>query len=176
MKPSGFSEAATMAYWRYHHVNTRIVRIFNTYGLRLQLNDGRVISNFMRQGLRGEDLTVYGDGRQTLSFCYVTDEIEGILRLSRAEGHLPVNIGNPNEFTILECAQKVLEIIGSRSKIRPSPLPQDEPKQRCPDISIAKKLLNWKPTVDLTLALSYVWIILSARPPGDQSLNTSKRV
>src|SRR5215467_9511823 len=144
-----FAEAATMAYYRYHQVNTRIVRIFNTYGPRLQLNDGRVISNFMKQALRGEDLTVYGDGTQTRSFCYVSDEIEGIMRLSRAQEHLPVNIGNPNEFTILECAREVLAVTGSKSKVAFSPLPQDDPKQRCPDISKAKRLLNWEPTTHL---------------------------
>ena len=144
-----FAEAATMAYHRYHQVNTRIVRIFNTYGPRLQLNDGRVISNFMKQALLGEDLTVYGDGSQTRSFCYVDDEIEGILRLSRAQEHLPVNIGNPNEFTILECAREVLEVTGSKSKVSFAPLPQDDPKQRCPDISKAKRLLNWEPSTQL---------------------------
>jgi dTDP-glucose 4,6-dehydratase len=144
-----FAEAATMAYHRYHNVNTRIVRIFNTYGPRLQLNDGRVISNFMKQALMGEDLTVYGEGSQTRSFCYVDDEIEGILRLSRADEHLPVNIGNPNEFTILECAREVLAVTGSKSKLTFAPLPQDDPKQRCPDISKAKRLLNWEPTTQL---------------------------
>ncbi|HEY7404590.1 MAG TPA: UDP-glucuronic acid decarboxylase family protein [Candidatus Angelobacter sp.] len=144
-----FAEAATMAYHRYHKVNTRIVRIFNTYGPRLQLNDGRVISNFMKQAILGEDLTVYGDGSQTRSFCYVNDEIEGIMRLSRSQEHLPVNIGNPNEFTILECAREVLAVTGSKSKIAYAPLPQDDPKQRCPDISKAKRLLNWEPTTQL---------------------------
>jgi dTDP-glucose 4,6-dehydratase len=144
-----FAEAATMAYNRYHQVNTRIVRIFNTYGPRLQLNDGRVISNFMKQALRGEDLTVYGDGSQTRSFCYVSDEIDGILRLSRTQEHLPVNIGNPQEFTIIECAHKVIEVTGSRSKIRRLPLPQDDPKQRRPDISKAKSLLGWEPKIRL---------------------------
>jgi dTDP-glucose 4,6-dehydratase len=144
-----FAEAATMAYHRYHKLDTKIVRIFNTYGPRLQLNDGRVISNFMRQALRGEDLTVYGDGSQTRSFCYVDDEIDGILRLARAEEHLPVNIGNPNEFTILECAQEVLSVTGSKSKISFAPLPQDDPKQRCPDIRKAKALLHWEPSTQL---------------------------
>ena len=113
-----FTEAVTMAYHRYHKVDTRIVRIFNTYGPRLQLNDGRVVSNFMKQAIRGEDLTVYGDGSQTRSFCYVSDEVDGFLRLAKSSEHLPVNIGNPNEFTILECAQTVLKITGSKSKIR----------------------------------------------------------
>src|SRR5579863_1046817 len=124
-----FAEAATMAYHRYHKVNTHIVRIFNTYGPRLQLNDGRVISNFMKQALQGEELTVYGTGAQTRSFCYVSDEVEGILRLSRSDEHLPVNIGNPHEFTILECAKEVLAVTGSGSKIRHEKLPEDDPKQ-----------------------------------------------
>ena len=156
-----FAEAATMAYHRYHGVNTRIVRIFNTYGPRLQLNDGRVISNFMKQALRGEALTVYGDGSQTRSFCYVADEIEGILRLSRSgeDEHLPVNIGNPTEFTILECARKVLEVTASKSTIVYETLPQDDPKQRRPDISKAKRLLDWEPKIaleeGLRLSLDY---------------------
>lgn len=148
-----FSEAVTMACHRYFNVDTRIVRIFNTYGPRLQLNDGRVVSNFMKQALRGEDLTVYGDGYQTRSFCYVSDEIEGIMRLSRNDEHLPVNIGNPGEFTILECAKLVLKVTGSKSKIRFEPLPQDDPKQRRPDIAKAKKLLGWEPKVDLETGL-----------------------
>jgi dTDP-glucose 4,6-dehydratase len=148
-----FAEATTMAYCRYHKVNTRIVRIFNTYGPRLQLNDGRVISNFMKQALCGEDLEVYGNGSQTRSFCYVSDEIEGILRLSRVEEHLPVNIGNPNEFTILECARKVVEITGSTSKICFASIPEDDPKRRCPDITKARALLGWGPTVELATGL-----------------------
>jgi dTDP-glucose 4,6-dehydratase len=151
-----FSEALTMAYHRYHRVDTRIVRIFNTYGPRMQLNDGRVIPNFMKQALRGEDLTVYGDGRQTRSFCYVSDLIEGILRLAASEEHFPVNLGNPEEFTILECAHRVLTTTGSKSQIRHEKLPQDDPKQRCPDISKAKNLLGWEPRIalDVGLALS----------------------
>ena len=148
-----FAEALTMAYRRYHKVDTRIVRIFNTYGPRLQLNDGRVVSNFMRQALTGEDLTVYGDGSQTRSFCYVSDEVAGILALSQSGEHEPTNIGNPGEFTILECAKVVLEVTGSRSKIRFEPLPQDDPKQRCPDISKAKRLLGWEPVIDLRTGL-----------------------
>jgi dTDP-glucose 4,6-dehydratase len=144
-----FSEAVTMAHHRYHQVDTRILRIFNTYGPRMQLNDGRVIPNFMCQALRGENLTVYGDGGQTRSFCYVGDEIDGIVRLSRAAEHDPVNIGNPTEFTILECARKVIEVTGSASKIQFEALPQDDPKQRCPDISKARRLLGWEPKVDL---------------------------
>jgi dTDP-glucose 4,6-dehydratase len=148
-----FTEAVTMAYRRYHNVDTRIVRIFNTYGPRLQLNDGRVVSNFMKQALRGEGLTVYGDGNQTRSFCYVSDEIDGFLRLSKSDEHLPVNIGNPKEFTILECAQMVLKVTGSISKICYEPLPQDDPKQRRPDITKARTLLGWEPKVDLETGL-----------------------
>jgi len=148
-----FSEALTMAYHRYHKVDTRIVRIFNTYGTRMQLNDGRVVPNFMKQALRGEDLTVYGDGSQTRSFCYVSDEVDGFLRLAKSSEHLPVNIGNPSEFTILECAKKVLGVTGSKSQIRYEPLPQDDPKQRRPDISKAKTLLGWEPKIDLETGL-----------------------
>ena len=148
-----FAEAATMAYHRYHKVDTRILRIFNTYGPRLQLNDGRVISNFMKQALRGEPLTVYGDGKQTRSFCYVSDEVDGILRLSRSSEHNPVNIGNPIEFTILECAHLVLKVTDSSSTISYEPLPQDDPKQRRPDISKARHLLEWEPKIDLETGL-----------------------
>jgi dTDP-glucose 4,6-dehydratase len=148
-----FSEALVMAYHRYYGVNTRLVRIFNTYGPRLQKNDGRVISNFMTQALKGEDLTVYGEGEQTRSFCYVKDEIEGILRLSRSEEHLPVNIGNPVEWTILECAKEVLRITQSSSRIAYRPLPQDDPVQRQPDISKARRLLGWEPKIDLETGL-----------------------
>lgn len=148
-----FAEATTMAYLRYHKVDTHIVRIFNTYGPRLQINDGRVISNFMKQALRGEDLTVYGNGSQTRSFCYVSDEVDGILALSNSDEHEPTNIGNPSEFTILECARVVLEATGSKSKIRYEGLPQDDPKQRCPDISKAKRLLGWEPKIDLRTGL-----------------------
>ena len=148
-----FSEAATMAYHRYHGVDTHIVRIFNTYGPRLQANDGRVISTLMRQALQGEPLTIFGDGSQTRSFCYVDDEVEGILRLSRSREHLPVNIGNPVEFTIRECAEMVLEVTGSDSPIVFEPLPQDDPRQRQPDITKARQLLGWEPKVDLRTGL-----------------------
>jgi dTDP-glucose 4,6-dehydratase len=154
-----FTEAVTMAYRRYHNLDTRIVRIFNTYGPRMQLNDGRVVPQFMKQALRGDDLTVYGDGKQTRSFCYVSDEIDGFIRLSKSDEHLPVNIGNPAEFTILECAQVVLKVTGSESKVRYQPLPQDDPKQRQPDIAKARQLLGWEPRIDLEtglrLALDY---------------------
>jgi len=148
-----FSEALTMAYHRYYGVDTRLVRIFNTYGPRLEKNDGRVISNFMVQALKGEDLTVYGEGEQTRSFCYVSDEIEGILGLSRTDEHLPVNVGNPNEWTILDCAKTVLKVTGSSSKIVYHPLPQDDPSQRQPDISKAKRLFGWEPKIDLETGL-----------------------
>jgi dTDP-glucose 4,6-dehydratase len=148
-----FAEAVTMAYHRYRGVDTRILRIFNTYGPRLQLNDGRVISNFMKQALRGEALTVYGDGSQTRSFCYVSDEVEGILRLAKSDLHDPVNIGNPDEFTVLDCAKMVLKVTGSKSPIVFEPLPQDDPRQRCPDITQAKELLGWKPKIDLETGL-----------------------
>ena len=148
-----FAEATTTAYRRYHKVDVRIVRIFNTYGPRLQMNDGRVISNFMKQALRGEDLTVYGDGSQTRSFCYVSDEIEGILRLAWSSEQEPTNIGNPGEFTILECASEVLRVTKSKSGIEHLPLPQDDPKQRRPDITKARKLLGWEPKIDLPTGL-----------------------
>ena len=133
-----FSEALIMAYHRYYSVDTRMVRIFNTYGPRLHPTDGRVISNLMIQALRDEPLTVYGDGNQTRSFCYVADLIDGILRLSRSSEHLPVNIGNPDEWTIKDCAREVLAVTGSKSKIRYEPLPIDDPMQRCPDITKAR--------------------------------------
>jgi dTDP-glucose 4,6-dehydratase len=148
-----FTEAVTMGYRRYHKVDTWIARIFNTYGPRMQLNDGRVVPNFMKQALRGEDITVYGDGSQTRSFCYVRDEIEGFIRLAKSSEHLPVNIGNPNEFTILGCAECVQRVTGSTSKIRYESLPQDDPKQRCPDISKARQLLGWEPKIDLEAGL-----------------------
>ena len=165
-----FAEAVTMAYHRYHKVDTHIVRIFNTYGPRLQLNDGRVISNFMRQALLGEDLTVYGDGSQTRSFCYVSDEVAGILALAKSDEYEPTNIGNPGEFTILECAKVVLDVTGSRSKIRFEPLPQDDPKQRRPDISKAKRLLGWEPKIDLRtglqMSLEYFRSAVATKVPG----------
>jgi dTDP-glucose 4,6-dehydratase len=144
-----FSEALVTAYFRYHGVNTHLVRIFNTYGPRLAPNDGRVISNLMMQALRGAALTVYGDGSQTRSFCYVSDLVDGILRLSRSVKHGPVNIGNPTEFTILECAKVVQEIVGVEGEILFKPLPQDDPRQRRPDITRARELLGWEPTIAL---------------------------
>lgn len=144
-----FSEALVAAYQRYHGVNTHMVRIFNTYGPRLQANDGRVISNLMMQALRGDPLTVYGDGLQTRSFCYVSDLIEGIIRLSKTDEHDPTNIGNPVEWTILECAHEIQNLLGSKAEITFRPLPQDDPKQRRPDISKARRLLGWEPKVPL---------------------------
>jgi dTDP-glucose 4,6-dehydratase len=148
-----FSEAAVMAYHRYYGVDTRLVRIFNTYGPRLQANDGRVISNLMMQALRGEPLTIYGSGSQTRSFCFVSDLIDGIVRLSQSPEHLPVNIGNPDEWTILECAQEVLAVTGSNSEILFKPLPQDDPTRRRPDITRARTLLGWEPKVTLRQGL-----------------------
>ena len=148
-----FTEAVTVAYRRYYNVDVRIARIFNTYGPRMQIRDGRVVPNFMRQALLGEDLTVYGNGSQTRSFCYVSDEIDGFLRLAKSDEHMPVNVGNPDEFTILECAQLVLKVTGSKSRIRYEPLPQDDPKQRRPDITKALQLLGWEPEVDLETGL-----------------------
>jgi dTDP-glucose 4,6-dehydratase len=144
-----FAEALTVAYRRYHSTNTGLVRIFNTYGPRLQKNDGRVISNLMIQALRGEDLTIYGDGSQTRSFCYVSDLIDGILRLAFSSEPMPVNIGNPDEWTILECAKEVLAVTGSASRIVHSSLPLDDPARRRPDITRARTLLGWQPKVSL---------------------------
>ena len=144
-----FSEAATAAYRRCHATDAKIARIFNTYGPRLQLNDGRVISNFMKQALRGEDLTVYGEGSQTRSFCYVADEVEGLVQLAFSEETGPMNIGNPNEFTILQCAELVLKVTASKSKVKFEPLPQDDPMQRQPDITLARTKLGWEPKIGL---------------------------
>jgi len=144
-----FAEAMTMAYHRYHGVDTRIVRIFNTYGPRMRPNDGRVISNFIVQALKGDPLTIYGDGSQTRSFCYVDDEVDGIFRLYNSDQTEPTNIGNPKEFTIKELAQLILKEIGSSSVIATLPLPQDDPRVRQPDISIAGEILGWEPEVDL---------------------------
>jgi len=148
-----YAEALVMAYHRSRGANTHLVRIFNTYGPRLHPEDGRVISNFIAQALANQPLTIYGKGDQTRSFCYVDDLVEGILRLSRSEEHLPVNIGNPNEFTILECAREVLELTGSKSKLRYLPMPEDDPTRRCPDIAKAKALLGWEPKTNLRQGL-----------------------
>jgi dTDP-glucose 4,6-dehydratase len=143
-----FAEAMVMAYHRYHGVNTHICRIFNTYGPRMRLDDGRVLPNFMGQALRGEPLTVYGDGAQTRSFCYVDDLVEGIHRLLFADFHEPVNLGNPHEVTIREFAQEILALTGSKSPLVNNPLPQDDPKVRRPDITRARSLLGWEPKID----------------------------
>src|SRR6185369_13067958 len=143
-----FSEAMTMAYHRYHGVNTHIVRIFNTYGERMRLDDGRVVPNLMGQALRGEPLTVYGDGSQTRSFCYQADLVEGIYRLLFADFHEPVNLGNPNEVSILDFAKEILALSGAKLQIEFKPLPQDDPKVRKPDITRARTLLGWEPKVD----------------------------
>jgi dTDP-glucose 4,6-dehydratase len=148
-----FAEAMAMAYHRYHGVETRIVRIFNTYGPRMRLNDGRALPAFMSQALRGEAITVFGDGSQTRSFCYVDDLIEGIWRLLHSDEIMPTNVGNPQEMTILEFAERVRELTGSRSEIVFKALPQDDPKVRQPDISKARKLLSWEPKVPLTVGL-----------------------
>ncbi|MFQ5557613.1 MAG: UDP-glucuronic acid decarboxylase family protein [Acidimicrobiales bacterium] len=154
-----FSEAMTMAYHRFHGVDTRIVRIFNTYGPRMRPDDGRVVSNFIVQAQRGEPLTVYGDGSQTRSFCYVDDEVRGILALLDSDEHDPVNIGNPHEFTIRELADVVIDVTGSSSAIETLPLPIDDPAQRRPDIARASELLGWEPEVDLRegIARSEAW-------------------
>lgn len=144
-----FAEAMTMAYHRSHGLDTRIVRIFNTYGPRMRLNDGRALPNFVYQALTGQPITVYGEGRQTRSFCYVSDLIEGICRLLESDEHLPTNIGNPQEITILEFAQRIRELTEAKVEIVFNPLPQDDPKQRCPDISKAKRILKWEPKVTL---------------------------
>jgi dTDP-glucose 4,6-dehydratase len=144
-----FAEATTMAYHRFHSLDTHIVRIFNTYGPRMRLNDGRALPNFVFQALSGQPITVYGDGKQTRSFCYVSDLIDGIYRLSQSDEHFPTNIGNPAEMTIYEFAQRVLSFFPNAPKIIHEPLPQDDPKQRRPDITKAKGLLNWEPKVDL---------------------------
>ena len=144
-----FAEAITMAYHRTHGVNTKIVRIFNTYGPRMRINDGRAIPNFLKQALTGEDLTIYGNGSQTRSFCYVSDLVEGIYRLLMSDQHEPVNIGNPIEMTIQQMADKILQATQSQSKIVQVPLPEDDPKTRQPNITLAKKLLDWEPKVSL---------------------------
>jgi dTDP-glucose 4,6-dehydratase len=149
-----FAEAMTMAYHRFHGLDTRIVRIFNTYGPRMRMRDGRVVPNFITQALKGEPLTVYGEGQQTRSFQYVDDLVAGIQRLLACKEHLPVNIGNPHEMTVLEFAKKILELTGSKSPIVYKPLPQDDPQVRQPDISKAKALLGWEPKVNLEEGLA----------------------
>jgi dTDP-glucose 4,6-dehydratase len=149
-----FAEAMTMAYHRYHGLNTRIVRIFNTYGPRMRLHDGRVVPNFIMQALRGEPLTVYGEGKQTRSFQYIDDLVDGIERLLATEYHLPVNIGNPHEMTVLEFAETIIRLTGSQSSIVYKPLPEDDPQVRQPDIARAKEILKWQPRVPLEEGLT----------------------
>ena len=149
-----FAEAMTMAYHRYHGLDTRIVRIFNTYGPRMRMRDGRVVPNFITQALKGEPLTVYGQGEQTRSFQYIDDLVRGIDRLLESEEHLPVNIGNPHEMTVLQFAKKIIELTGSKSPIVYKPLPQDDPQVRQPDINKAKKILGWEPKVKLEEGLA----------------------
>jgi dTDP-glucose 4,6-dehydratase len=144
-----FAEAMTMAYRRFHDVDTRIVRIFNTYGTRMRPNDGRVVSNFIVQALRNEPLTVYGEGSQTRSFCFVSDEVDGIYRLFNSDVPGPVNIGNPNELSVAELARRIIELSGSSSTLRSLPLPEDDPRVRRPDISLARRELGWEPVVSL---------------------------
>jgi dTDP-glucose 4,6-dehydratase len=162
-----FQEAITMAYHNFHHVETRIVRIFNTYGPRMRLNDGRALPAFIGQALRGEDLTVFGDGSQTRSFCYVDDLVEGIYRLLLSEHHLPVNIGNPSEVTLREFAEEVIALTGTDRKIVYKPLPVDDPKQRRPDISRAKKWLNWEPAVSRSEGLKATYEYFKSLPPEE---------
>ena len=159
-----FQEAITMAYHTYHNVDTRIVRIFNTYGPRMRLNDGRVLPAFIGQALRGEDLTVFGDGSQTRSFCYVHDEVEGIFRLLMSDYHLPVNIGNPDEITIREFAEEIVKLTGTTQKIIYHPLPKDDPKQRQPNITKAKQLLGWEPKVSRADGLKITYEYFKSLP------------
>ena len=149
-----FSEALVMAYHRAKGLDTHIVRIFNTYGPRMRLNDGRALPNFVHQALMGQPITVYGTGKQTRSFCYVSDLIEGIYRLMMSNEHEPTNIGNPHEITILEFAERIRTLLGAKTPIRFEPLPQDDPKQRCPDISKARRILGWEPKVNLDEGLN----------------------
>ena len=149
-----FAEAMTMAYHRYHKIDTKIVRIFNTYGPRMRLKDGRVVPAFIGEALKNEPISVFGDGSQTRSFCFVSDLIDGIFKLSQSDFHEPVNIGNPNELTIKEFAERIIRITGSKSKLTFLPLPVDDPKQRRPDITRAGKQLGWKPVVDLEKGLT----------------------
>ena len=150
-----FAEAMTMAYHRYHKVDTRIVRIFNTYGPRMRLNDGRALPNFLYQALTGKPITVYGSGKQTRSFCYVADLVEGLMKLLDSNEHEPTNIGNPQEITILEFAERIRELTHTKAEIIFKPLPQDDPKQRCPDIAKARRVLNWEPKVGLAEGLRF---------------------
>jgi dTDP-glucose 4,6-dehydratase len=159
-----FQEAMTMAYHTYHKVDTRILRIFNTYGPRMRLNDGRVLPAFIGQALRGEDLTVFGDGSQTRSFCFVDDQVEGIYRLLMSDYHLPVNIGNPDEITILQFAEEIIKLTGTDQKIIFKELPKDDPKQRQPDITRAKNILGWTPKVSRAEGLKITYDYFKSLP------------
>lgn len=159
-----FQEAITMAYHTYHGLETRIIRIFNTYGPRMRLNDGRVLPAFIGQALRGEDLTVFGDGSQTRSFCYVDDEVEGIYRLLLSDYQLPMNIGNPNEITIGDFAEEIVKLTGTKQKVIYKPLPQDDPKQRRPDITKAKNILGWEPKVSRSEGLKITYEYFKSLP------------
>lgn len=161
-----FAEAITMAYHRQHGIQTRIVRIFNTYGPRMRVDDGRVVPSLLGQALRNEPLTVFGDGRQTRSFCFHTDLVEGIYRLMMSDASQPVNIGNPDEKTVLEFAREIIRLTGSRSEVVFKPLPQDDPRQRKPDISRAKKLLDWEPRVSLAEGLGRTIPYFRQKIPG----------
>jgi dTDP-glucose 4,6-dehydratase len=162
-----FMEAMTMAYHTYHGVETRIVRIFNTYGPRMRLNDGRVLPAFIGQALRGEDLTVFGDGSQTRSFCYVDDLVEGIYRLLLSDYSSPVNVGNPQEITIKEFGEEIIKLTGTAQKMVFHPLPADDPKQRRPDITLAKKLLNWEPKIDRAEGLKRTYAYFKTLSPDE---------
>ena len=162
-----FQEAITMAYHNFHGVETRIVRIFNTYGPRMRLNDGRALPAFIGQALRGEDLTVFGDGSQTRSFCYVDDLVEGIYRLLMSDYHLPVNIGNPSEITLKQFAEEVIALTGTKQQIVYKPLPVDDPKQRQPDIARAKEILGWEPRVSRSEGLKITYEYFKSLPPEE---------
>ena len=162
-----FMEAITMAYHDYHGLETRIVRIFNTYGPRMRLNDGRVLPAFIGQALRGEDLTMFGDGSQTRSFCFVDDLVEGIYRLLLSDYHLPVNIGNPDEITIKEFGEEILKLTGANQKLIAKPLPQDDPKQRRPDITLAKQILGWEPKVNRAEGLKITYDYFKTLSPEE---------
>ena len=164
-----FMESITMAYHSFHQVQTRIIRIFNTYGPRMRLNDGRALPAFIGQALRGEDMTVFGDGSQTRSFCYVDDLVEGIYRLLLSDYVLPVNIGNPNEISLKDFAEEVLALTGNKVKITYKPLPTDDPKQRKPDITKARKILNWEPKVDRKEGLAKTYEYFKSLPPEEWS-------
>lgn len=162
-----FQEAITMAYHNFHGLETRIVRIFNTYGPRMRLNDGRALPAFIGQALRGEDLTVFGDGSQTRSFCYVDDLVEGIVRLLMSDYHLPVNIGNPDEISLKDFAEEIIKLTGTKQKIVYKPLPMDDPKQRKPDITRAKQLLGWEPKVNRQEGLAKTYEYFKSLPESD---------